>query len=454
MNPCSAARRTIRTLLVLLTSFCVLGASALAYADGVDVSNWQGKVSWSKVKSGGVTFAFMKASEGTTYTDPMLRANWAGAAQQGIFRGAYHFARPSVGSATAQARYFVNQVGSFANPGDLPPVLDLEATGGLGATALQTWVATWLQTTEQLTGRTPIIYCSPYFWIDHLGNSTAFHHYPLWIAHYTTGSPLVPGSWPTWTFWQRTSSGSVNGISGSVDMNRFNGTSQQLALLANTTGGSTAPPPSGPTLPVAAPTVLSMTASSTSTAFDQTVALDGTLTTTSPVTAVMGQPVSLWARTVGSTTWAKVAGASTDSSGHYDLNALVPRSADYQTRWAGDGEHAASASLVVRLTTPAPARTRIDLRKVVTLVHKGAPLMLYGHLTAAAHGLHAMTVRYYKRRPSGSTWIYVGRSTSLAPTGWHSLTVHPQVTWIWKAVYSGSDGYTPVTSSYLTVRPR
>ena len=131
----------------------------------------------------------MKATEGTYYTDPTLRTNWTGAERQGIYRGAYHFARPSVGSAAAQARYFVSKVGSFDDPGDLPPVLDLEATGGLGPAALRTWVKTWLETTEQLTGRTPILYFSPYFWIDHLGNSTAFARYPLWIAHYTTRQP-------------------------------------------------------------------------------------------------------------------------------------------------------------------------------------------------------------------------------------------------------------------------
>ena len=218
-------RRSARSIAVVTTALSAMAASALAYADGIDISHWQGTVTWSKVKSDGVTFAFMKATEGTYYTDPTLRTNWTGAERQGIYRGAYHFARPSVGSAAAQARYFVSKVGSFDDPGDLPPVLDLEATGGLGPAALRTWVKTWLETTEQLTGRTPILYFSPYFWIDHLGNSTAFARYPLWIAHYTTGSPKVPGGWSTWTFWQRTSSGSVSGIGGHVDMNRFNGTS-------------------------------------------------------------------------------------------------------------------------------------------------------------------------------------------------------------------------------------
>jgi hypothetical protein len=80
--------------------------------------------------------------------------------------------------------------------------------------------------------------------------------------------------------------------------------------------------------------------------------------------------------------------------------------------------------------------------------------MLYGHATAAGTGLAGLTVRYYKRLPGGGAWHYVGTSTSVAPTGWHSLVVHPKIARVWKAVYAGSTRNAPVTSSYLTVRPR
>ena len=447
-------RRSARSIAVVTTALSAMAASALAYADGIDISHWQGTVTWSKVKSDGVTFAFMKATEGTYYTDPTLRTNWTGAERQGIYRGAYHFARPSVGSAAAQARYFVSKVGSFDDPGDLPPVLDLEATGGLGPAALRTWVKTWLETTEQLTGRTPILYFSPYFWIDHLGNSTAFARYPLWIAHYTTGSPKVPGGWSTWTFWQRTSSGSVSGIGGHVDMNRFNGTSAQLARIANASGGSSAPPPSGPTLPTGAATTLGIKAHTLSPAIGQSVPFGGDLRTTSPVAGVTNRTVALWARTVGSTTWTKVATDTTDATGHYYLSTVVNRAADYQMRWAGDTSYAAALSPALRLTTPPRTAVAIDLHKNKTTVVKGAPLMLYGHTTAGTAGLAGLTVSYYKRMPSGGAWTLVGRSTSAAPTGWHSIVVHPKITRVWKAVYSGSTTNAPATSSYLTVRPR
>ena len=195
----AAVRRVRRLVVVLVTSLAAMLASTLAYADGVDVSHWQGTISWSKVKAAGIQFAFMKATESTTYTDSQLATNWAGVQAVGMYRGAYHFARPGVGTASAQAQYFVSKVGSFQGAGTLPPVLDLEASGGLGVTALRSWTASWLQTVEQLTGRTPIIYVSPAFWEHYLGNSTAFTRYPLWIAHYGVSTPRVPGGWPTWT---------------------------------------------------------------------------------------------------------------------------------------------------------------------------------------------------------------------------------------------------------------
>ena len=185
----AAARRARRLVVVLVTSFAAMLASTLAYADGIDVSHWQGTINWSKVKAAGMQFAFMKATESTTYTDTQLATNWAGVQAVGMYRGAYHFARPKVGTAPAQAKYFVSKVGSFQGAGTLPPVLDLEASGGLGVTALRNWTATWLQTVEQLTGRTPIIYVSPAFWEHYLGNSTAFTRYPLWIAHYGVTRP-------------------------------------------------------------------------------------------------------------------------------------------------------------------------------------------------------------------------------------------------------------------------
>ena len=440
--------------MVLVTTLTAFAASALAYADGIDISHWQGSVNWAQVRSDGITFAFMKATEGTSYVDPTLQTNWTGAQSAGIYRAAYHFARPSTaaGSAATQARFFVSKAGVFQGVGDLPPVLDLEATGGLGPAALRSWVATWLATVEQLTGRTPILYFSPSFWVDHLGNSTAFSRYPLWIANYTTGAPTVPGGWPTWTFWQRTSSGRVDGIGGPVDLNRFNGSEAQLSAMANTSGGSTAPPPTGPTVPAGAPTLLTMAPAAGAVPIGAQVQLTGSLTTTAPVGPAPGQRVSVWSRPTGGG-WRRVAGATTDAAGQFSVTLTVQRSSAFQARSADGAAYAPSVSAPVRVSTPPRLRAAIGLRADRAHPRKGSVLLVYGHLRTGSHGLPGQVVRVY-RRGHGGPWVRVATRHTRAPTGWYAVRVHPHGRQVWKAVYPGGSLYAPAASRSVTVRVR
>ena len=449
----AAARRARRLVVVLVTSFAALLASTLAYADGVDVSHWQGTINWSKVKAAGMQFAFMKATESTTYTDTQLATNWAGVQAVGMYRGAYHFARPKVGTAPAQANYFVSKVGSFQGAGTLPPVLDLEASGGLGVTDLRNWTATWLQTVEQLTGRTPMIYVSPAFWEHYLGNSTAFTHYPLWIAHYGVSTPRVPGGWPTWTFWQRTSSGTVSGISGDVDMNRFNGTTAQLAALSNTTGGSTDLVPPGVTIPTGDPTAVNLTPStSATTAINGSVTLAGDLRRTADGSALAGLPVTLYSRAVGSSSSNVVGTGTTDGLGHYAFTTNVPQATQYQVVFVGDTTRAGALSTVVTVSTPARLKPTVYLHKNKTSrVRKGTAVMVYGHLKTSLGPVTGKYVRFYKRPARGGRWTYVRASKSLAPTGWYSTTVRPRRSTTYKAVSIADTYRLAATSNLVTV---
>ena len=117
-------------------------------------------------------------------------------------------------------------------------MLDLEDTGGLSSSALQTWVKAFVQRIYDRTGVRAVIYVSPAFWSNKMGNSTWFAkngYDVLWIAHWTTASsPSVPAeNWggKSWTFWQYTSDGSVPGISGRVDLDRYNGTDLSKVLI-------------------------------------------------------------------------------------------------------------------------------------------------------------------------------------------------------------------------------
>jgi GH25 family lysozyme M1 (1,4-beta-N-acetylmuramidase) len=199
--------------------------------EGIDVSHWQGAIDWVKVRGAGKRFAFMKASESTGFVDSTYAQNRANANAVGIIVGAYHFARPDggPGDAVAEADHFV-ATGRFAR-GDLLPVLDLEVSGGLSQPALVSWVQTFMARVYERTGARGVIYVSPSFWKNYMGDTTLFAtsgYKVLWIAHWTTSSaPLTPAAnWGShgWTFWQYTSSGSVPGIAGRVDLNRYQGT--------------------------------------------------------------------------------------------------------------------------------------------------------------------------------------------------------------------------------------
>jgi GH25 family lysozyme M1 (1,4-beta-N-acetylmuramidase) len=226
----------LAVLVIALTALLSASASnaATARAKGLDVSNWNGTINWSKVAHGGYRFVFAKATEGTGYTDKTYTTNRNGSEGAGLVFGGYHFARPagkSLAAATAsaikQANHFLAVAGP--QPGELPPVLDLEATGKLGKQRLLAWTLAWLGQMEARTGVEPFLYTSPLFWKEHLGDSTAAAAAGtrLWIAHWTSkSSPLVPAqNWNGvgWKFWQWTNCLSVPGIQHCADGDRMNG---------------------------------------------------------------------------------------------------------------------------------------------------------------------------------------------------------------------------------------
>jgi GH25 family lysozyme M1 (1,4-beta-N-acetylmuramidase) len=218
---------------------------------GIDVSNWQGAINWPKVAARGVRFAFLKASQGTTYTDPTYTTNRPAARTAGVRVGAYHFAVPGgstragiAANATAQADYFIAAARPAAT--DLRPVLDIERTGGLTPTQLVRWTNAFVSRVAALVHARPIVYTSPSFWQTELGDSQSTAAIAdLWIAHWTTAaSPWVPAAnWSGrgWAFWQYSSSGSVNGISGRVDLDRLHGTTL-TPYLVGSPPQNTAPP--------------------------------------------------------------------------------------------------------------------------------------------------------------------------------------------------------------------
>lgn len=199
---------------------------------GIDLSHHNGEVDWKKVKQSKVAFAFIKATEGVTYNDTEFADNWRGAQKVGIRHGAYHFFSPHE-SVHKQVNHFLSSI-KHQHKGSLPPVLDVEDQSqwrGLSHKQSADKVLTWLHAVHKHTGVIPIIYMSPSFAQDVLGNDKRLAHYPLWIAHYDTRKPDIPQPFKHYSFWQFSEKSHLKGVSGQVDGNYFNGTLSELAKL-------------------------------------------------------------------------------------------------------------------------------------------------------------------------------------------------------------------------------
>ena len=204
--------------------------------DGIDVASHQhpdgAAIDWQAVAASGQSFAFIKASEGTGYTNPYFSSDTAKAAAAGVTPGSYHYAKPGSTDPRAEARHYAATLATGVQP-SLPPTLDLEESGGLNPEQLKNWVRDWIDEIKILTGRDPIIYTYHNFWINDMANTTEFAEYPLWLAYYNPTLPSeIPGGWNEVTFWQYSDAGQVDGIYANVDLNTYYGTDAQLQELA------------------------------------------------------------------------------------------------------------------------------------------------------------------------------------------------------------------------------
>ena len=197
---------------------------------GIDVSSYQGKINWQKVKAMNddgvhISFAFIKATEGVLSMDPYFQRNWREAPKAGIICGAYHFFLPQK-SGLWQARFFLQTV--KVEKGDLPMVVDVEQLYKTSPAKMREQLLSFVNYIENKTGVKPIIYTNISFYQDYL--SGYFDDYTLWIAHYY--QPVLNVSSKTnWQFWQHSDKARINGINQKVDFNIFKGDSTAFQKL-------------------------------------------------------------------------------------------------------------------------------------------------------------------------------------------------------------------------------
>jgi len=196
---------------------------------GVDVSSYQGNIDWETLSSQGISFVFIKATEGSTFVDPNFDYNYRQAQKTNLRVGAYHFISYD-SSGEAQANNFIQNVEKCANM--LPPVIDIEFYGDKEKnmpeqSAVRKQLSILVEMLESNYGMIPIIYATKKSYSLYI--SGAFEDYDIWIRNVLSTPKLTDGR--AWTFWQYTNRERLDGYAGKekyIDLNVFFGTEAEF----------------------------------------------------------------------------------------------------------------------------------------------------------------------------------------------------------------------------------
>ena len=199
---------------------------------GVDVSNYQGEIDWTVLAGQGIDFAFIKATEGSTFQDKKFGYNLAQAYETDLRVGAYHFFSYD-SSGETQAENFINTVPKLDNL--LPPVIDIEFYGDKdhnppSRQQTESILRPLLETLEQHYGKKPIIYAVEKSYDLYISGD--YQEYPIWIRDVIEKPVLSDGR--QWTFWQYCARKTLKGYKGEerfIDMNVFAGTLEELMAM-------------------------------------------------------------------------------------------------------------------------------------------------------------------------------------------------------------------------------
>ncbi|MCM1063361.1 MAG: glycoside hydrolase family 25 protein [Eubacterium sp.] len=197
---------------------------------GVDISAYQGTIDWKTLSAQGISFVFIKATEGSSFVDENFACNYDGARQTKLRVGAYHFfSYDSAGS--TQADNFIETVARFE--GMLPPVIDLEFYGDKRQNPpLQADVRreldAFIEKVTEYYGMKPIIYATEKSYSLYLDG--AYEDCDIWIRNVYMPPTLSDNR--DWTFWQYTDKGLLDGYQGEekyIDLNVFCGTEEEFS---------------------------------------------------------------------------------------------------------------------------------------------------------------------------------------------------------------------------------
>lgn len=190
-------------------------ARLLYQRHGIDVSHHQGPINWPRVAQTGVSFAYIKATEGGDFVDKRFQFNWLEAKQSGIPRGAYHFFT-LCRTGKAQAAHFIRTVPT--DDAALPHAVDAEHMGPCKSLPqindLVGELKTFIDQVAAHYGQRPLIYTTSEFHRAHLRGALTTERF--WIRSLVTPPRIRQSNWVIWQYHNR---GRRPGITGPVDLN-------------------------------------------------------------------------------------------------------------------------------------------------------------------------------------------------------------------------------------------
>ena len=247
-------RKLVRLITVIVCALAVLGLvfgvlvfngiiilNGLSVKDypvkGIDVSHYQGEIDRKKISKENISFAFIKATEGSTFVDASFNYNFNEAQKTSLAVGAYHFFSYD-SDGISQAQNFIRTVKPFN--GMLPPVIDLEFYGDLEKNppkreAVEEQLKTLLSVLTEHYGQKPIIYATEKSYKLYLSGD--YKDYDIWIRNVILKPKLSDDR--EWTFWQYTNRGKMDAYSGKekyIDINVFNGDGDEFNSYAAACG--------------------------------------------------------------------------------------------------------------------------------------------------------------------------------------------------------------------------
>lgn len=177
---------------------------------GIDISSHNPNIDFGKVKDAGFTIVYIKATEGRTYVNPLMRSQYNGARAAGLNVGFYHFLRTN--DPEVEARFFLSTIRNLDV--QCRDVIDVEHYSLKNSST--PWRVTKFAQYLQKQNRKVMVYTGDYFYKDYLRYRIG--DLPVWIANYSASAPQFATGYYG---FQYTETGRISGVSGYLDLNSF-----------------------------------------------------------------------------------------------------------------------------------------------------------------------------------------------------------------------------------------